>query len=171
MVRCTSKIISIRLFLTSVSILILSMAAFLELYADPMHRFWTYLRNSFSSGTFIMALSKQALTRKSRFARFHSSITRTNLQENGLCPWSPNECSPRPSPEIPTPSEEHGRMNRERKRIHVLWSCPVFQNQTHRLWSWGRSHRSPLTWPDRQSTARMHPLCLNIWITTEPPRV
>ena len=28
-----------------------------------------------------------------------------------------------------------------------------------------------MTWPDRQSTARMHPLCLNIRITTEPPRV
>jgi len=58
MVRCTSRIISIRHFLTSVSIFILSIAAFLELYAEAMHLFWTYLRNSFSSGTFIIALSK-----------------------------------------------------------------------------------------------------------------
>lgn len=58
MVRCTSKIISIRHFLTSVSILILYMAAFLELYAEAMHLFWTYLMNSLSSGTFIIDLSK-----------------------------------------------------------------------------------------------------------------
>lgn len=43
---------------TSVSILMRWIAELREASAEFMQRFWTYLRNSFSSGSFIMALGK-----------------------------------------------------------------------------------------------------------------